>query len=209
MMAAIKREFMITKLFRKEIVVICLLAPVVIFLIPYWRQLGNGTELEPELLGLAGVIGASAYMVFYLTYYIIKCERECKSLERAISVWGISKLIFSKCVVVGGMGILCEIVFTLIFWFLSNGIRIASVQLLGIIAINMLVFAWLGTVLMCITDSMFSNLFIALVPTLQLTFALMERIDLYSFFVMLEFFIGCFTFAVLKRNIYDGKVDWL
>lgn len=66
MVAAIRREIMITKLFRKEIAAICLLAPVVIRLIPYWRQLGNRTELELKLLGLAGLMGASAYMVSIL-----------------------------------------------------------------------------------------------------------------------------------------------
>ena len=49
MVAAIRREIMISKLFRKEIAAICLLAPVVIRLIPYWRQLGNRTELELKL----------------------------------------------------------------------------------------------------------------------------------------------------------------
>ena len=209
MVAAIRREIMITKLFRKEIAAICLLAPVVIRLIPYWRQLGNRTELELKLLGLAGLIGASAYMVFYISYYAIKCERECKSLERAISTWGISKLIFSKSIVIGGMGILCEILFLLIFGFLSNGLKLASWELLGIIAINMFVFAWLGNVLMCIADGIFSNLFVALVPTIQVTFALMERCDLYGIFVMLELLAGGVTFALLKRNINDGRVEWL
>ena len=121
-------------------------------------QLGNRTELELKLLGLAGLMGASAYMVFYISYYAIKCECECKSLERAISAWGISKLIFSKSIVIGGMGILCEILFLLIFGFLSNGLKLASWELLGITAINMFVFAWLGNVLMCIADGIFRTI---------------------------------------------------
>ena len=37
----------------------------------------------------------------------------------------------------------------------------------------------------------------------------MERCDLYGIFVMLELFVGGVTFALLKRNINDGRVEWL
>ena len=73
----------------------------------------------------------------------------------------------------------------------------------------MFVFAWLGNVLMCIADGIFSNLFVALVPTIQVTFALMERCDLYGIFVILELLVGGVTFALLKRNVNDGRVEWL
>ncbi len=209
MISAIKRELMLAKIFQGGIAAIAFLGPIVISFIPYLRQYNNRTEISTEILGPAGLIGISTYMVFYIINQVIKCERESKSLERAVSFWGISTIILAKTAVAGGMAILCEIVVTIIFGFFQNEIGVYSIPMLGAVAINMIVFAWMGTVLMCITDSMFSNAVIAGAPFLHLTIALINRMSIYIILIVSEFFIGCLFYILLKKHIQEGQINWL
>ena len=209
MLSAIKRELMLVKIFRGGIAAIAFLGPIIISLIPYSRQLNNRTEISSEILGPAGLIGISTYMVFYIIYQVIKCERESKSLERAIAFWGITTMIAAKTAVAGGLAILCEILVTIIFGFFQNEMVVYSLPMSGVVAINMLVFAWMGTVLMCITDSMLGNAVIAGAPFLHLTIALINRMSFYIILIVSEFFIGCLIYTLLKKQIQEGQINWL
>lgn len=209
MLSAIKRELMLVKIFQGGIAAIAFLGPIVISFIPYLRDANNRTEMSPEILGLAGLIGISTYMVFYLIYQVIKCERESQSLERAISFWGITTIIFAKTAVTGGIAILCEILVTIIFGFFQKEMVVYSIPMLGAVAVNMLAFAWMGTVLMCITDSMLSNVVIAGGPFFHLTIALINRMSLYIILIVSEFFIGCLVHILLKKRIQEGQINWL
>lgn len=209
MKAAIRREVMLTRIFGKGVAGICFFGPIVIFLIPYLRQLNNKTKLASNTMGLAGIIGVSTYMVFYIIYEVTKCERECKSLERAVSFWGTAKIIAAKSIVAGGAGILSEIMFFIIYGILQKDFSIIHLEVLGLTVINVVVFSWMGTMIMLITDSMFSSAIIAGIPLLQWTFALAGMLILYAAFILLELLIGYILHILLRKRIKEGLVDWI
>lgn len=207
--AAIKREYSIIKVFWKGIIGIIFGGPVVIYLIPYLRQLRQGTELNPEIWSVLGLIGVSSYMVFYMTYETMKYERENRLLERVISFWKIRRVIFVKCIVASIMGGSAEIMFIVISSILRYNIGDFSVEIIIMGTLNIILFSWIGIIIMCITDNILGSIIIASIPCLEVTFILTNMIYIFLVFILLESVLGLFLYLILKQKVKAGNIDWL
>lgn len=209
MITAIKREMKLVGIYKNSIALICLLGPLVIYLIPYLRSIRDLSKINTEILFHTGLIGVPTYLVFYVIYETVKCERESKSIERAVALWGIRKFIYAKSIVSGSLGIVSELLFIIIFSILQRGGISISTFFLLLSTINILLFSWIGTMIMYITDNLFASLFIACVPFIFLTVALTQFNILLLTFILLELGIGCFLKIQLNKKVISGNIDWL
>lgn len=209
MTALIRRELKLISIYKNSIVSICLLGPIVICLIPYLRNLRDLSELSTDILFHTGVIGVPAYLIFYIIYETVKCEREGRSIERAVAFWGIEKIIFVKSIIISGMGVVSELLYIIIFVAFQQEVTNIFNSFLLISTINIFLFSWVGTMIMYITDNLFASLIIASIPFMFLTIALLQSYLLFLILILGELGVGYVTKIQLSKKVVSGKIDWL
>lgn len=206
---AVFRECRLIWIFRRSAVFIMILAPVIFYLLPYARSLRGVTELEPEILAASGLFGTTAYMIFYIVYEVMKCERESKSLEMAAAFGGIGKVVCAKSAAAAGTGLLCALSFYALSCLLWGRNDLFSASFLGINAANALIYAFFAVSLLCLSDGMAVYFVIASFPAVCLTIGLIGENKITALFLLAEAAAAFAAREMLKKQMERGKAGWL
>ena len=207
--SALWREFRLMWIFRRTTAMILILSPVIFSLIPYLREMRGLSELDPDILAYGGLTGTMVYLVFYIIYETMKCERTSKSLEKAAVFWGLGRIVLAKSVVAGGAGLLGGIIFCIFFSAFHGDRRSFSPEILLLTALSTVIFAFLGTALLCVTDSLTANMFLAAFPFLSLTVALLRMTWLSMALLVAEAGLAGIMLFMLRGQVRSGRAGWL
>ena len=102
--SAFLREIRLMLIFWRMELGIMILSPVIFSLIPYLREFRGRSNLDPVVLAYAGLSATAVYLVYYVIYETTKCERESKSLEKAVAFWGIKGSSLQKVSLLDALG---------------------------------------------------------------------------------------------------------
>ena len=207
--SALLREIRLMLIFWRMELGIMILSPVIFSLIPYIRELRGRSNLDPEVLAYAGLSATAVYLVYYVIYETTKCERESKSLEKATAFWGIKRIVLAKSIVAGCVGLLGEILFCVCYTAIHFETDIFSLEIFLLTALNTVIFAFLGTAILCITDSLAANTVLAMFPFLSLTVILLQTVWLNIFILVVESMVTVIVLHKLQGQIRRGHAGWL
>ena len=207
--SAFVRETRLMLIFWRMELGIMILSPVIFSLIPYLREFRGRSNLDPGVLAYAGLSATAVYLVFYVIYETTKCERESKSLEKAAAFWGIKRIVLAKSIVAGCVGLMGEIFFCVCYSAIHLDTDIFSLEIFIFTALNTVIFAFLGTAILCITDSLAANTVLAMFPFLSLTVILIQTVWLNIFILVIESIATVIALCKLQGQIRRGHAGWL
>ena len=86
---------------------------------------------------------------------------------------------------------------------------IFSLEIFLLTVLNTVIFAFLGSAILCITDSLVANTVLAMFPFLSLTVILLQTVWLNIFILVVESMATVIVLHKLQGQIRRGHAGWL